>query len=92
MMRAAIATASARNPARAATLAHDAVTLVIALAKTEGERRFSQDVLTSSAGYGIFRYRPDGTNDEGLAVMRVTATGGEIISPAPRAFAAPVTR
>jgi branched-chain amino acid transport system substrate-binding protein len=85
-----------QDPARAATLAYDAVTLVIALAKTQGERRFAPEVLTSSAGFagvdGIFRFRPDGTNERGLAVMRVTATGGEIISPAPRAFAAPVTR
>lgn len=85
-----------QDPARAATLAYDAVTLVIALAKTQGERRFAPEVLTSSAGFagvdGIFRFRPDGTNERGLAVMRVTATGGEIISPAPRAFAAPATR
>lgn len=85
-----------QDPARAATLAYDAVTLVIALIKTQGERRFAPEVLTSSAGFagvdGIFRFRPDGTNERGLAVMRVTATGGEIISPAPRAFAAPATR
>ena len=80
------------DPARAATLAYDAVTLVIALAKTQGEKRFSPEVLTNSAGFagidGLFRFRSDGTNQRGLAVMRVTATGGEIISPAPRAFAA----
>ena len=81
-----------QDPARAATLAYDAVTLVIALAKTQGERRFSPEVLTNSAGFagvdGIFRFRSDGTNERGLAVMRVTATGGEIISPAPRTFPA----
>jgi len=81
-----------QDPARAATLAYDAVTLVIALVKTQGEKRFSPEVLTSSAGFagidGIFRFRSDGTNERGLSVMRVTATGGEIISPAPRAFAA----
>jgi branched-chain amino acid transport system substrate-binding protein len=81
-----------QDPARAATLAYDAVTLVIALAKTQGAQRFSTEVLTNSAGFagvdGIFRFRADGTNERGLAVMRVTATGGEIVSPAPRAFAA----
>jgi ABC-type branched-subunit amino acid transport system substrate-binding protein len=81
------------DPARAATLAYDAVTLVIALAKTQGEKRFSAEVLANSAGFagvdGIFRFRPDGTNERGLAVMRVTLAGGEIISQAPRAF--PVT-
>jgi len=81
-----------QDPARAATLAYDAVTLVIALVKTQGAQRFSSEVLTNSAGFagvdGIFRFRSDGTNERGLAVMRVTATGGEIVSPAPRAFAA----
>jgi ABC-type branched-subunit amino acid transport system substrate-binding protein len=81
-----------QDPARAATLAYDAVTLVIALAKTQGAQRFAPEVLASPAGFagvdGIFRFRPDGTNERGLAVMRVTATGGEIVSPAPRSFAA----
>jgi branched-chain amino acid transport system substrate-binding protein len=81
-----------QDPARAATLAYDAVTLVIALAKTQGAQRFSPEVLTNAAGFagvdGIFRFRSDGTNERGLAVMRVTATGGEVVSPPPRAFAA----
>ena len=81
-----------QDPARAATLAYDAVTLVIALAKTQGEKRFSPEVLTSPAGFagggGIFRFRSDSASERGLAVMRVTPTGGEIISPATRAFAA----
>ena len=68
------------------------MTLVIALAKTQGEKRFSPEVLTNPAGFagidGIFRFRSDGANERGLAVMRVTPTGGEIISPATRAFAA----
>jgi branched-chain amino acid transport system substrate-binding protein len=79
-----------QDPARAATLAYDAVTLVIALAKTQGEKRFSPEVLTNPAGFagidGIFRFRTDGANERGLAVMRVGPTGGEIISPATRAF------
>ena len=81
-----------QDPARAATLSYDAVTLVIALAKTQGEKRFSSEVLTNPAGFagidGIFRFRSDGANERGLAVMRVGATGGEVISPATRAFSA----
>jgi ABC-type branched-subunit amino acid transport system substrate-binding protein len=79
-----------QDPARAATLAYDAVTLVIALAKTQGAQRFSSEVLTNSAGFagidGIFRFRADGANERGLAVIRVMPSGGQIISPAPRAF------
>ena len=29
----------------------------------------------------MFRFRPDGTNQRGLAVMKVSPTGGQIISP-----------
>jgi ABC-type branched-subunit amino acid transport system substrate-binding protein len=80
----------AQDPLRTATLAYDAVALVAALVKTQGEQRFSEPVLTSASGFagidGIFRFRPDGTNQRGLAVMRVAAGGGQIVSPAPRSF------
>ena len=63
------------EPVRTATLAYDAVALVAALARTQGPQRFSPDVLTSPSGFagidGLFRFRPDGTNERGLAVMRV---------------------
>jgi branched-chain amino acid transport system substrate-binding protein len=49
-------------------------------------------VLTNSSGFtgidGLFRFRPDGTNQRGLAVMRVSPTGGQVISPPPKAFGA----
>jgi hypothetical protein len=81
-----------QDPVRTATLVYDAVALVAALAKTQGEQRFSEDVLTNNSGFagidGIFRFRRDGTNQRGLAVLRVTATGAQVISPAPRSFAA----
>jgi ABC-type branched-subunit amino acid transport system substrate-binding protein len=81
-----------RDPARIATLAYDAVSLVAALVKTQGAQRFSEPVLTNPSGFsgvdGIFRFRPDGTNERGLAVMRVTSSAGRVISPAPRAFGA----
>lgn len=79
------------DPVRTASLAYDAVALVAALAKTQGQRRFSQEVLTNAAGFtgidGLFRFRPDGTNQRGLAVLRVSPTGGQIISPPPKDFA-----
>jgi branched-chain amino acid transport system substrate-binding protein len=79
------------DPARTATLAYDAVALVAALVKTQGPQRFSQAVLTNPSGFtgidGLFRFRPDGTNDRGLAVLRVTPSGSQTISPAPRSFA-----
>jgi ABC-type branched-subunit amino acid transport system substrate-binding protein len=79
-----------QDPVRTATLAYDAVALVAALVKTQGPQRFSEPVLTSSSGFsgidGLFRFRPDGTNERGLGVMRVSPTGGQVISPPPRAF------
>ena len=80
-----------QEPVRTAALAYDAVALVAALVKTQGPQRFSEQVLTNSSGFsgidGIFRFRADGTNERGLAVLRVTPNGGQVISPAPRAFA-----
>ena len=63
------------DPVRTATLAYDAVALVAALARTQGPQRFSPEVLTNPSGFagidGLFRFRADGTNERGLAVMRV---------------------
>jgi len=78
------------DPVRTATLVYDAVALVAALVKTQGQRRFTAEVLTNTSGFngidGLFRFRRDGVNQRGLAVMRVTPTGGQIISPPARSF------
>ncbi len=80
-----------QDPVRTATLAYDAVALVAALVKTQGPQRFSEQVLTNTSGFagidGVFRFRPDGLNERGLAVLRVTPTGGQMVSPAPHSFA-----
>jgi hypothetical protein len=48
-------------------------------------------VLTNPSGFagidGVFRFRLEGTNERGLAVLRVTPSGGQVISPAPKSFA-----
>jgi branched-chain amino acid transport system substrate-binding protein len=79
-----------QDPVRTATLAYDAVALVAALVKTQGPGRFSQETLTNPSGFtgidGLFRFRADGTSDRGLAVMRVTPGGPQIVSPAPKSF------
>ena len=79
-----------QDPLRPATLAYDAVSLVAALVKTQGAVRFSEEVLNNPSGFagidGVFRFRPDGTNQRGLAVMRVTTSGPQVISPAPKSF------
>jgi ABC-type branched-subunit amino acid transport system substrate-binding protein len=79
-----------QDPVRTATLAYDAVSLVVGLAKANGPHHFTEETLTNPSGFagvdGIFRFRPDGTNQRGLAVLRVTSSGGQVISPAPKAF------
>jgi branched-chain amino acid transport system substrate-binding protein len=79
-----------QDPVRTATLAYDAVALVAALVKTQGPQPFTEQILTNSSGFagidGIFRFRPDGTNQRGLAVLRVGPTGGQVVSPAPHTF------
>jgi branched-chain amino acid transport system substrate-binding protein len=81
-----------QDPTRTATLAYDAVALIAALVKTQGAQRFSSAVLTNPSGFtgidGLFRFRADGTNERGLAVLKVTASGSQIISPPPKSFGA----
>jgi ABC-type branched-subunit amino acid transport system substrate-binding protein len=79
-----------QDPVRTATLSYDAVALVAALVKTQGEKRFAVETLTNPSGFagvdGVFRFRADGTNQRGLAVLKVTPSGGQVIAPAPRTF------
>jgi len=81
-----------QDPVRTASLSYDAVALVAALVKTQGKQRFTDEVLTNASGFagidGLFRFRPDGTNQRGLAVLRVSPTGGQTVSPPPKAFGA----
>jgi len=79
-----------QDPPRPAALAYDAVALVAALVKTQGSQRITNEVLTNPSGFagidGVFRFRSDGTNQRGLAILRVTPQGGQVISPASRNF------
>jgi ABC-type branched-subunit amino acid transport system substrate-binding protein len=81
-----------QQPVRTATLAYDAVALVAALARTQGGQRFAADVLTNPSGFagidGLFRFRSDGTNQRGLAVMRVASGGGQPVAGSPKSFGA----
>jgi ABC-type branched-subunit amino acid transport system substrate-binding protein len=80
------------DPVRTATLAYDAVALVAALARTQGGQRFSPEVLTNPSGFagidGLFRFRADGTNERGLAVMRVGSGGSTPVAGSPKSFGA----
>ncbi|HEX4768475.1 MAG TPA: penicillin-binding protein activator [Lichenihabitans sp.] len=79
------------EPARIATLSYDAVTLAAALARSQGAQRFAQDTLTNTSGFngadGLFRFRQDGPNERGLAVLQIDNGAARTVSPAPRSFA-----
>jgi ABC-type branched-subunit amino acid transport system substrate-binding protein len=80
------------DPVRNSTLAYDAASLVAALVKTQGANRFGEEIITNIAGFsgidGVFRFREDGTNERGLAMMRASGGQAQIVSPAPKSFRA----
>ena len=80
------------EPVRTATLAYDAVALTAALSRTQGGKRFTPEVLQNSSGFsgidGLFRFRADGSNERGLAVMKVTSKGPIPVAGSPRSFGA----
>lgn len=80
-----------RDPVRTATLAHDAVSLMAALVNAGGEAGLNDTAIQNPSGFsgidGIFRFRDDGTNQRGLAIMQIANGRAEIINPAPRSFA-----
>ena len=83
------------DPARIATLSYDAVRLAAVLAKSQGSQRYADSVLLNRQGFtgadGVFRFRADGLNDRGLAVLQVKNGKAAPISPAPRTFPPPAT-
>ena len=80
------------DPTRLATLAYDAASLALALARQQGSQRFSESVLTNPSGFngadGVFRFLADGRNERGLAVQQINNGSTSIVSPAPRSFGA----
>jgi branched-chain amino acid transport system substrate-binding protein len=79
------------DPPRLATLSYDAVSLVAALAHSQNAQRYKPAVLANASGFngadGVFRFRANGVNERGLAVVQINSSGVEVISPAPRSFA-----
>ncbi|WP_306154770.1 penicillin-binding protein activator [Roseovarius sp. MMSF_3281] len=71
-------------------LAYDGIAAIGALAKSGGRDALSRTRLTQSAGFqgvsGVFRFRPDGTNERGLAVATIRDQKVVVIDPAPQGF------
>ncbi|MGE0829100.1 MAG: penicillin-binding protein activator [Hyphomonadaceae bacterium] len=83
------------EPTRLASLSYDAVSLAAQLSLDAGARGFSRQRLERSEGFGgadgIFRFRPDGSIERGLAILEVRAGGAQPVDAAPRRFTAPAT-
>ena len=73
-----------------AGFAYDGIAAIGAVAKSGGGSSLSAASLMQSAGFvgvgGIFRLRPDGTTDRGLAVAQIQNSQLVIVEPAPNNF------
>ncbi len=71
-------------------LAYDGIAAIGALVAAGKSNALTGAALTQSAGFqgvsGIFRLRPDGTNERGLAVATIQNRQVFVIDPAPRSF------
>ena len=77
-----------RPPSRLAALAYDAIAVSETLARDVGGPGLSPQALQRSDGFlgadGVFRFRPDGTVQRGLAVLEVHAGQSDVVDPAPK--------
>lgn len=82
------------SPPRLATLAYDATALAAVLTRNNyqqtGRSEISRSALINPNGFsgidGIFRFRPDGLVERGLAVLQFKDSRIVVADPAPRTF------
>jgi len=84
------ANAYGEAPHPVASLAYDGIAAVGALLRQGGADALSASRLTQGQGFvgvsGVFRLRPNGMNERGLAIGEVRDERTVVISPAPRSF------
>ena len=77
-------------PSDLASLGYDATAMAIGLA---GQGEIDRQAIERRSGFrgagGIFRFRIDGTAEQGLAVMQITPEGLVVALPAPEVFDRP---
>lgn len=78
-------------PPKLASLAYDATLLAARLGQSPRRRdRFDEAMIETRSGYfgadGLFRFRPDGTIERGLAILEIQPGGIQVVDPAPRSF------
>lgn len=79
-----------RPPAELAALAYDATALAVVVARDLADRTFAPASLIHAEGFagasGLFRLRPDGLTEHGLAVLEVDGGTARMIDPPPTRF------
>jgi len=79
-----------RRPLPLAALAYDATALAVIVARDLHDPKFELATLTNAQGFagatGLFRLRPDGLADHGLAVLEVAGGKARTIEPPPSSF------
>jgi hypothetical protein len=78
------------SPHPIAGLAYDGIAAIGALVKAGKANALTTAALTQGSGFvgvnGIFRLRPDGSNERGMAVAQIRNNQVVVIDPAPRSF------
>ncbi|WP_172298779.1 penicillin-binding protein activator [Pseudoruegeria sp. HB172150] len=76
-----------------AGLAYDGIAAIGALASAGSADALTVTALTQPSGFagvsGIFRLKPDGTNERGLAIATIIDKQVSVLDPAPRSFTGP---
>lgn len=80
------------QPSVLSALGYDLTALAAVLARQSGGRAYVDSVLTQSGGFaganGLFRFRPDGSNERALVMMENTANGPVVAGEAVSSFTA----
>ncbi len=77
-------------PQQLAALAYDATALAVIVARDLRDPKFESATLANAQGFagatGLFRLRPDGLADHGLAILEVAGGTARTIEPPPASF------
>jgi Periplasmic binding protein len=77
-------------PQQLAALAYDATALAVIVARDLRDPKFEPPTLANAQGFagstGLFRLRPDGLADHGLAILEVAGGKARTIEPPPASF------
>lgn len=81
----------AYKPSRLASLAYDAIIALTTVTRSSAEPAVPMSALLDPKGFlspanGLFRLKPDGTNERRLTMMEVTPGGFKVIDPARKMF------